>query len=526
MQPIDADFKDGETPLEFSATMIKKKDKAGEKSKAVKSASKAGVKASERPARKATTSPVPKASSPAKPKSPAKSATTAPAKRAPRKKAATKVDLDALGTLPHGYGTDMVFLVAQDPNWLFTYWDIDITRHPGGPCHLRVEDEKGDIVQEIQVPFETRNWYVPVKESGKTYCVELGFYRGRSWKTLARSIPVATPRDRLSESDQFNFATVPLHLSFQRLVDTITQSMGGEQKLVPALAELQRSLGMGAESSGFPLQEREKAILVTLLGSEFLSQLSSGQWSSEELHSAIHQRLRERLSSGELGELIGRLQLGQAESSLFSLFQEFGAELASGSWNLSSAGFAERFAGGLASWLSSWSSAALTSWGAASENFAGPSFSWSGIQTSSMENLASWNQLSSWLSAVGASWSGLNLSSLEQAALSSWTSSAMSSWGGAAGGSVSSWGGNSFSHAVARKPAPGLDLRAEITVRGQTDPGARLVVAGHPIDLREDGSFEHRILFEGGRGEVSIEAISPDGSQTRRTAIMLQPASI
>ena len=511
--------------------MIKKKDKAGEKPKALKTASQAALKAAGRPARKASTSPSPKASSPAQPKSTVKStaekpSAKAPAKRAPRQKAAAKVDLDALGSLPHGYGTDMVFLVAQDPNWLFTYWDIDITRHPGGPCHLRVEDEGGSIVQEIQVPFETRNWYVPVKESGKAYCVELGFYRGRSWKTLARSISVATPRDRLSESAQFNFATVPLHLSFQRLVDTITNTMGDEQNLVPALAEMQESLAHGAGSSGFPLQERERAILVTLLGSEFLSRLTSGGWSSEELHSAIHQRLRERLSSGELGELVGRLQLGQAESSLFSLFKEFGAELESGSWNLSSAGFAERFAGGLSSWLSSWSAAAMGGWSGASETLLGSSFPWSGSEIGSMENLASWNQLGSWLAAVGSSWSGLNLSSLEQAALSSWTSSAMSSWGGGASSSVSSWGGDSFAHTVSRIPAPGLDLRAEITVSGRTDPGARLVVAGQKVTLREDGSFEHTLLFEGGRGEVSIEATSADGSQTRRSAIMLQPASI
>jgi hypothetical protein len=504
--------------------MIKKTDKAGEKPKAAKAASKAAPKAAGRPATKSSKSPSPKAKSPAKSTSSGKT----PAKRAPRKKAAPKADLDALGSLPHGYGTDTVFLVAQDPNWLFTYWDIDISRHPGGPCHLRVEDGDGEIVQEISVPFETRNWYVPVKEAGKTYTVEIGYYRGRSWKSIARSMPVATPRNRLSESDQFNFATIPLHMSFQRLVETITHSISGEKNLVPALAQLQEALSSGAVSSGFPLQQREKAILITLLGSEFVSQISSGQWGSEELHSAIYQRLRERLSSGELGELVGRLQLGQAESSLFSMFREFGAELASGSWNLSSAGFAERFAQGLSSWLASWSTAAQSSWGGGASELLQTQSAWSGFEIGSMETLASWNQLSSWLAAVGSSWSGLNLSSLELAALSSWTSSAMSSWGAGAGGSVSSWGGpvDSFGVATARSTAPGLDLRAEITLRGQTDPRARLVVAGNLIDVGDDGSFEHTLRFEEGRGEISIEAISPDGSQTRRTAIMLQPASI
>ena len=504
--------------------MMKKKETAGEKSKAAKSASRAGLKAIDRPAKKASTSPSPKASTPVKSNAAAKQ----PAKRATRRKAAPAVDLDALGSLPHGYGTDTVFLVAQEPNWLFTYWDIDISRHPGGPCHLRVEDDRGVIVQEIAVPFETRNWYVPVKEAGKTYTVEIGYYRGRGWKSIARSMPVATPRNRLSESDRFNFATIPLHMSFQRLVETITHSISGEKNLVPALAQLQEALSSAAVSSGFPLQQREKAILMTLLGSGFVAELSSARLGSEELHSAIYQRLRERLSSGELGELVGRLQLGQAESSLFSMFPQFAAEFASGSWSGASAEFTEQLVLGLSSWLASWSAAALSSWGAGASEMLQIQSSWSGMETGSRETLASWSQLSSWLTAVGSSWSGLNLSSMELAALSSWTSSAMSSWGAASGGSVSSWGGtvDSFGFATARTPAPGLDLRAEITLRGQTDPRARLVVAGSRVDVGEDGSFEHTLRFEEGRGEISIEAISPDGSQTRRTAILLQPASI
>jgi hypothetical protein len=37
------------------------------------------------------------------------------------------VDIEQLGELPQGYGADTIFLVAQEPHWLFTYWDIDIS---------------------------------------------------------------------------------------------------------------------------------------------------------------------------------------------------------------------------------------------------------------------------------------------------------------------------------------------------------------------------------------------------------------
>lgn len=510
------------------------KPKAGEKSKGDKSAAKAADKAPGKSVSKTKTSAV---------------AGKKSVRRALLEKAVSRVDIDKLGPLPHSYGTNSIFLAAQEPRWLFTYWDIEISRHPGGPCVLRVEDESGAIDQEINVPFEARNWYVPVKEAGKNYRVELGFYRGKTWKSLARSAGVATPRDSISESDRFDFATVPIHVGFQRLVETITNSMSFEQNLVPALAELQRSVTHGGYSA-YPLQANERAILTTLLGSEFLARISSAQWGSEQLHSAIHARLQERLASGELGELLARLQLGQMESSLFSMFSKLGAEMVSGSGNFSSAGLAERLAAGLSSWLSSWSagapgglaelssgalssgalsmgglsSAAGASW-AGGDSQAAPFnlSSWAGIETNSAETLASWNQLSSWLVAIGSSWGGINLSSFEQAALSSWASSAMSSWW--EGSSASSWGSSENSFGLATSPSA-LDFSAEITVRGQTHPQGRLWVDGQSVAVRGDGSFEHKVVLSGGRGSVPIEAIGPDGKSTHRTAILLQPASV
>ncbi len=516
------------------------KTTAGEKSNGAKSAAKAADKASGLSISKNKTATTPGKRSAGR--------TKKSAKRDLLERAVSKVDIDNLGSLPRSYGANVIILIAQEPHWLFTYWDIDISRHPGGPCHLRVEDENGALDQEIIVPFETRNWYVPVKEAGKKYRVELGFYRGKSWKILARSSMVATPRDRLSESDRFDYATIPLHIGFQRLVETITNSMSFEQNLVPALVELQRTVVHGG-SNAFPLQANERAILTTLLGSEFLAGLSSAQWGSEELHSAIHRRLQERLGSGELGELVARLQLGQAESSLFSMFSNLRSETVSASGNLGSAGLAERLASGLSSWLSSWSAGApgglaalssgelssgalaigafssggVASWaGGASETIPFSLSSRAGLETNSAETLASWNQLGSWLSAIGSSWSGIQLSSFEQVALTSWTSSALSSW---EAGATSSWGASENSFGFASSPA-GAAFSAEIIVRGQTHPQGRVVVDGQAVEVRGDGSFEHKVIVKGGRGTVPIEAIGVDGQATHRSAILFQPAAV
>ena len=238
--------------------------------------------------------------------------------------------LSDLGCLPRSYGEEVMFLVAQDPHWLFTYWDIDISRHPGGPCILRVEEASGVLEQEIEVSFETRNWYIPVKIAGGAYAVEIGFHRHGKWNPISRSPIATTPRDKVSESTAFDFATVPMHISFQRLVENLSHSFASSEELLPALIKLQHTLPLNL-SSGFPLEARDREIFQALLGSEIMAGISSGQWNSEELHSAISQRLRESLSSAEVEEFFSRLPQWNSESVLFSGFQKLVAELAGSS---------------------------------------------------------------------------------------------------------------------------------------------------------------------------------------------------
>jgi len=352
-----------------------------------------------------------------------------------RKSDPASIDLlDDLGSLPLSYGEEVVFLVAQDPHWLFTYWDIDISRHPGGPCFLRVEEASGVLENEIEVTFETRNWYIPVAKAGGSYSVEIGFQRHGKWNPISRSAIVTTPRDRFSESAAFEFATLPMHLGFQRLVESVSQSFSSSDQLLPALLQLQKIPGeVGA--SGFPLEVRNREILQALLGSEILAALSSGQWNSGELHSAIHQRLRENLSSAGMEAFFSRLPEWQSESSLFSGFQKLAAEFSGSSANLGSAAFTEMLALNVSSWLTG----LITSWGggAGSEILARMSAasSWSGAELSSASEFAARAALSSWLLETGSSWKGSEVSQQALAAISSWSSEIMAAQGFAA----SSW---------------------------------------------------------------------------------------
>lgn len=357
-------------------------------------------------------------------------------KAAPRRNSVpAPVDLlDNLGCLPRSYGEEMVFLVAQDPHWLFTYWDIDISRHPGGPCFLRVEEASGVLESEIEVTFETRNWYIPVAKAGGSYSVEIGFQRHGKWNPISRSAIVTTPRDRFSESTAFDFATLPMHLGFQRLVESVSQSFASSDQLIPALVQLQQIPGQ-AGASGFPLEVRNREILQALLGSETLAAISSGQWNSGELHSAIHQRLRESLSSAGMESLFSRLPQWQSESSLFSGFEKLAAEFSGFSAMLGSAAFTEMLALNVSSWLTG----LITNWGggAGSEIFARMpvASSWSGAELSSASEFAARSALSSWLAESGSSWKGSEVSLQALAAISSWSSEIMAAQGFAA----SSW---------------------------------------------------------------------------------------
>jgi hypothetical protein len=331
------------------------------------------------------------------------------------------VDLDQLGELPQSYGSDTIFLIAQEPHWLFTYWDIDISRHPGGKTFLRVYEGEKTVEAEIEVPFETRNWYIPVKQAGAKYTVEIGYLRGSVWNVIARSHTIETPTDHLSESDQFDYATIPLHLSFQKLMEGIQQATKSGETLISSLSRLQKegqlfAFGSGAVS-GPSLEQR--IILEALFGSNFLEELASGGLSSQELESKVRKHLEEKLSSqGPIGSF-SQEQWRAAESSLFSALGALSSE------QIASWGPAE---------LSSWAAAALSSWAAAAQSSAG----WSGESRSSWPQAAesSWGQLSSWFKGAESSWAQAAISSWLQAAQSSWSQAAISSW---SKGAESSW---------------------------------------------------------------------------------------
>ena len=146
-----------------------------------------------------------------------------------------------LGELPATYGTQSVYLVAYDPHQLFAYWDIDWKSAPNALYTLHVCRADGEIETRVDISASDAGRHVDVTQPGGTYFVELGT-RGRdgSWQPVAGSSRVTMPPPGVSGDLEPKFATLPFHLSFQRLIELIDHAMGRDENLTDALSRLQR----------------------------------------------------------------------------------------------------------------------------------------------------------------------------------------------------------------------------------------------------------------------------------------------
>ena len=399
--------------------------------------------------------------------SPPSSAAGAKSARAGKKRPARTpgINLDQLGQLPRSQGTDRIFLVARDPHRLYCYWDIDISRHPGGQTFLRVYagDEKSpkSPESEFEVSFESRNHDLPAHHAASRYAVEIGYYRGSTWHGLARSGTIETPSDRMDDTPGTVFTTVSAPTSH---APTLPGSPGHppSNPTIPSL----------------PLQHRR--ILETLLGSELLADLSSSSFSSEEISSRIRSHIEELLSSGGASELL---------ASFASLPISPGSSENSASPPTLTALH-----------LTRWAEEAFSSFS--------PESSWSsGLSGLSGSSNSSEFLESSWSSsALGSS---LGFSSWGESSLSSLASSALSSWAGGSEFLSSPGQGNDFI----------LHVGLEGIVQGTTLPGTKLTIGGQPVPVNAEGTFRYPVRVSDNSQEISLIATSPDGAATRTTTL-------
>ena len=172
-------------------------------------------------------------------------------------------------TLPRICEGPMLFAIARDEHTILVSWDIDWPSVFGKAMpvdrqvHLRVIAGDGFEQKRVGVEPMLRSFYVPVSQPRATYRVELGYYApDHSWKSVAISDPVAMPADAPCESRQIDVATVPFHISFQKLVDLLSLT-NGDPAVVTALSRLEDRIVAFAERD-IDLAPADSEILRTL----------------------------------------------------------------------------------------------------------------------------------------------------------------------------------------------------------------------------------------------------------------------
>jgi Domain of unknown function (DUF4912) len=138
------------------------------------------------------------------------------------------------GELPRAYGAPILFAIPRDPRTLFTYWSIDwstvfATNAPAErQVFLRVKKADGGDESESVIEPMLGSFYAPVSQPRENYRVELGYYLPTdTWHSVATSEAVTMPAEDASENVAVDVATVPFHLSFQRMIDLFRSSNGG-----------------------------------------------------------------------------------------------------------------------------------------------------------------------------------------------------------------------------------------------------------------------------------------------------------
>jgi hypothetical protein len=136
-------------------------------------------------------------------------------------------------SLPRICEQPILFAIARDEHTIFVSWDIDwpsvfenaipVDRQ----VHLRLVTSDGVEQTRVAVEPMLGRFYVSVSQPRAMYRVELGYYApDRDWKSVAISDAVAMPADAPSENMQVDLATVPFHISFQKLVDRLGLTNG------------------------------------------------------------------------------------------------------------------------------------------------------------------------------------------------------------------------------------------------------------------------------------------------------------
>src|SRR5947207_15410434 len=139
-------------------------------------------------------------------------------------------DIEELTGLPVHFGEPLLVAIARDPRTLFVCWSVDwpaafVKGLPADRCaHVRIRQNGNE--KTVAVEPMSGSCAIEELEPGETYAVDLGYYAPRAtWNSVVTRNEVMMPF--ASESDKMiDVATVPFHLTFQRLLCLFSEQNG------------------------------------------------------------------------------------------------------------------------------------------------------------------------------------------------------------------------------------------------------------------------------------------------------------
>src|SRR5207244_4707201 len=151
-------------------------------------------------------------------------------------------DVGELTGLPAHYGKPLLVAIARDPRTLFVCWSVDWPAAfarglPADRCaHVRIRQNGNE--KTVAVEPMSGSCAIEELEPGETYLVELGYYAPpATWNSVVTGKEVTMPFTSESADQMIDVATVPFHLTFQRILDGFRGSNGDE--LAQTLAKFQ-----------------------------------------------------------------------------------------------------------------------------------------------------------------------------------------------------------------------------------------------------------------------------------------------
>jgi len=231
-----------------------------------------------------------------------------------------------LGELPASYQESVLFLTARDPRWLFSYWDFDWAPYlpgafRGGVRQFFLSILTSDGIEEslVEIKPEARNWYVPVTKPSTTYYAEIGFFTpSGEWHAIVKSGLAHTPGDAIAVADDAEFATVPAHLAFERLLEMVKEHMVDGESLISALSRIAGEGRLQFRGGQAPTwTDDQKRLLAALLGDSLVETLGLG---SEEIDQLLRRQLTEKLEGDVSSLSLVESLFKPSESSLSSGF--------------------------------------------------------------------------------------------------------------------------------------------------------------------------------------------------------------